>query len=339
MRFTEIRVFIVLLLAVLPAIRLNAEEKTDYTPHIHGTVRTRFEVATESGKYRFQVRNARVSLDGKIAPSIDYYINTDLCDRGSMKILDVWARIYATKELGFQAGQFRMPFGVDPFRGPNTYFFANRSFIGKQVCNVRAVGAKAMYTLPGIPLSAEAGVFSPTTIGNHAGWNSSLAFAAKLTYSIDNVKLATGFQSIIPDSIRTNLIDAAVTWSAGRWTVEGEYMYKHYTSDSHKPCHAYNIFADYRMPINAGVFNQLSFQGRFDGMTDHSNALRDENGNLTTTDPSRNRVTVGATISYIKSKNLFLHLRANYEKYFYRDNVATTPDSGDKALIELVLRF
>lgn len=340
MRFAEIRLFLVFLLtATYLSPLLSAAEKVDYTPHIHGTVRTRFEVATESGKYRFQVRNARVSLDGKIAPTIDYYINTDLCDRGSMKILDVWARIYATKELGFQAGQFRMPFGVDPFRGPNTYYFANRSFIGKQVCNVRAVGVKAMYTFSTLPLSAEAGVFNPTTIGDHSGWNSSLAFAAKVTYSIGNVKLATGFQSIIPDSVRTNLIDGAVTWSAGRWTVEGEYMYKHYTAQRHKPCHAYNVFANYQMPIKAGVFNRLSFQGRFDGMTAHSNAIRNDEGQLITNDPARNRITIGATISYIKSKNLFLDIRANYEKYFYHHDVTTTPYTGDKALVELVLRF
>ena len=340
MRFARIQIFTVLLLAATSlSPRMTAKENIDYTPHIHGTVRTRFEVATESGKYRFQVRNARVSLDGKIAPNIDYYINTDLCDRGSMKILDVWARIYATKDLGFQAGQFRMPFGVDPFRGPNTYIFANRSFIGRQVCNVRAVGVKVMYTFPSIPLTAEAGAFNPTTIGDHSGWNSSLAFAGKVTYSIGNVKLATGFQSIIPDSVRTNLIDGAITWKAGRWLIEGEYMYKHYTAGRHKACHAYNLYADYHLPIKAGVFNRLSFQGRFDGMTDHSNAIRNSEGLLTTNDPARNRITVGATISYIKSKNLFLDIRANYEKYFYHHDVTTTPGTGDKALIELVLRF
>lgn len=74
-------------------------------------------------------------------------------------------------------------------------------------------------------------------------------------------------------------------------------------------------------------------------MTDHSNAIRNSEGLLTTNDPARNRITVGATISYIKSKNLFLDIRANYEKYFYHHDVTTTPGTGDKALIELVLRF
>ena len=122
-----------------------AADEVDYRPNVHGTIRSRFEVATESGDYRFQVRNARVSIDGMVAPSINYYINTDFCDRGKIKILDVWARMRIMQGLSIQAGQFRMPFGVDPFRGPNSYYFANRSFIGKDVCNVRAVGAKLSY--------------------------------------------------------------------------------------------------------------------------------------------------------------------------------------------------
>ncbi|WP_303741948.1 porin [uncultured Muribaculum sp.] len=316
-----------------------AADEVDYRPNVHGTIRSRFEVATESGDYRFQVRNARVSIDGMVAPSINYYINTDFCDRGKIKILDVWARMRIMQGLSVQAGQFRMPFGVDPFRGPNSYYFANRSFIGKDVCNVRAVGAKLSYDFSEIPLVVEFGAFNPTTIGDHSGWNKSLAFAGKATYTLGNVKLSTGVQSVIPDSIRANLIDGCVSWSANRWMVEGEYMYKHYTNSSHKPCHAYNFFASYYMPIEAGVFNRLSFQGRFDGMTAHSNGKRNDDGVLITDNPPRNRVTVGATISYYRSKNLFVDLRANYECYFYHHDAVTTPDSGDKAVVELVLRF
>jgi len=45
-----------------------AADEVDYRPNVHGTIRSRFEVATESGDYRFQVRNARVSIDGMVAP-------------------------------------------------------------------------------------------------------------------------------------------------------------------------------------------------------------------------------------------------------------------------------
>lgn len=326
-------------LALSASLSIHAGDSIDYRPQIHGTVRTRFEVATEAGDYRFQVRNARLSVDGKIAPTISYYINTDFCDLGKIKILDAWGRISPTDGLTLQAGQFRMPFGVEPFRGPHTYIFANRAFIGKQMCNVRAVGIKASYEFTTVPLSVEAGAFNPTPIGDHSGWHGSLAYAGKIAYTIGNVTLTTGLQSVIPDSVRTNLIDGCISWKSGRWIVEAEYMNKHYTRSRHKTCHGYNVYADYRMPIKAGIFNSLSFQGRVDGMTDHSDSYRDDDGRLSTTDPARNRITAGSTISYIKGKNLFIDIRANYEKYFYHKGADRTPYDGDKAVIEMVLRF
>lgn len=318
---------------------LLAGDSIDYRPKIHGVVRTSMEVATEAGDYRFQVRNARLSVKGNIASTISYFINTDFCDQGKIKILDVWGRISLADGLALQAGQFRMPFGVESFRGPLNYIFANRAFIGKQMCNVRAVGIKACYEFPTIPLSIEAGAFNPTTIGDHSGWHNTMACAGKISYRIGNVTLTTGVQSIIPEAVRTNLIDACISWESGRWLIEGEYMNKHYTRSSHKTCHGYNLYADYRMPINAGIFNRLSFQGRLDGMTDHSNSRFNDEGTLSTDDPARNRISAGTTISHIKSKNLFLDLRANYEKYFFHKNADRTPYDGDKAVIEMVLRF
>lgn len=326
-------------LATVFQIHIQANDSISYRPNIHGVIRGRFEASTVQSDYRFQVRNARVTIDGKIAPVIDYFIQTDFCDRGSIKILDVWARLWATKGLGIQAGQFRMPFGVDPFRAPHNYFFANRSFIGNQICNYRAVGAKVIWQAQSTPLTIEAGAFNPATISDHVSWHNKLAYAAKATYKIHNISLATGFMSVSPDSVRSNIIDGAVTWESGRWRVEGEYMYKHYTRSRHKEAHGYNIYADYHMPIKAGIFNRLSFQGRFDGMTAHSNSIRDKQGQLTTNHPARNRATIGTTISYIRSKNMYLDIRANYEKYFYHSGVNVTPDMGDKAVVELVLRF
>jgi len=323
------------------AIVSSASDKdtVNYIPQIHGTLRGRYEVATESGDYHFQLRNARVSLNGFIAPFIDYFLQADLCDKGTMKFLDGWLRLKIINGLSVQAGQFRMPFGIDTFRSPHNYYFANRSFIGKQVCNYRAVGGKVTYALPVAPLVLEAGAFNPGTISDHKPWNNTLAYATKATYTLHNVKLTAGFQSIIPDSVRINLIDGCISWNSGQWLVEGEYMYKHYTSSSHIPAHAYNLFANYHMPVKAWIFNKLSFQARFDGMTAHSSGIRNPQGLLDTDHPARNRITVGATISYVKTKSMFLDIRANYEKYLYHDGVKALPDSGDKAVVEFVARF
>ena len=326
-------------MTLLTALTTRASDSTfTYRPNIHATLRTRFELATETGDYRFQVRNARVIADGRIAPSIDYFINLDLCDRGKIKILDVWARIAASSKLNFQAGQFRMPFGVAPFRAPHLYFFANRSFVAKQMCNYRAVGVKAAYRIAK-PLEVEMGIFTPTAIGDHTPWCKKVVWGGRALLTPGGWKMSAGVLSVRPSGVRANLADAMAGWSNSRWTVEGEYMYKHYVHHAFKPAHAYSVYANYQMPVKAGVFNRLSFQGRFDGLTDHSDASTNDKGQINLTDPQRNRVTVGSTISYIRSKNIFVDLRLNYEKYFYSHSFVPTPENADKIVAELVLRF
>ena len=46
----------------------------EYLPKVHGTIRSKYELQTTTGMQRFQVRNARVSLDGKVLPVIAYDI-------------------------------------------------------------------------------------------------------------------------------------------------------------------------------------------------------------------------------------------------------------------------
>lgn len=319
---------VLLLLGMLGGNALAQNAATDYSyyiPQVHGVIRTRLEVDTENAQYRFQVRNARINFYGHIAPPVDYYINTDFCDRGKVKILDAWLRLQIVKGLRFQAGQFRMPFGFDTHRAPNNYFFANRSFIGKQICNFRAVGAKVAFDIPHLPLLIEAGAFNPATISDHDVWSKKVTYSAKATFSPGMWRFTAGSMSVICDDIRANLFDAAAGLSVGRWTAEAEYIYKHFTAGSPKSVHGYNAFADYRMPVSAGIFNALSFQARFDGMTAHAE------------DPACNRITVGSTISYIRTKAVGLHMRANFEKYIYRRNAVHS--NPDRLTVEIVATF
>lgn len=310
----------------------------EYMPRIRGAVRARWENDFDIEKSRFQLRNARIVLDGNIAPVIDYYFQVDICDRGTMKFLDGWARMEVCRGLKIQAGQFRVPFGVDPFRGPGTYVFSNRSFIGKTFCNIRAVGGKVSYAFPRVPLTLEGGIFNPSSIADHTGWHSSYAYAGRVIYRPGNFRFEGGCLSIRPDGVRANLLDVAAGWFSDRWDLGAEYMYKHYTHSAHRPSHAYVVWSDWKMPVKFGVFNRLSLQGRVDGMTDHCNGLRDDTGRLTTTHPTRHRLTFGATLSYIHGRR-GLDIRADYEKYFYRSGIITPEGGGDKLVVELILRF
>lgn len=323
------------------APELSLAKLQPYLPTFHGTIRPRFEWDTSDNLTRFQVKNARLSAGGSIGTRVDYFMQVDFCSEGSFKLLDFWGRINLGRGVAIQAGQFRMPFGVDPFRAPHNYIFANRSFIGKYVCNYRAVGLKASFAPSAFPLSLEAGIFNPASTSSQTQWSSTVAYSAKAAYRlISDLKVATGFMSVIPYGRRANLIDAAITFTPGPFTFEAEYMNERYLNSPLSPCQAYNFYANYRIPVSWGIFNQWSAQARFDGMTAYSNLQPDANGQLSITQPRRNRLTVGSTIAWVRSANLFFEFKVNYEKYFYPS--ATSPagaGQADKLLAEMVLRF
>ena len=68
-------------------------------------------------------------------------------------------------------------------------------------------------------------------------------------------------------------------------------------------------------------------------------AVSDDKGELVTNDILRNRFTGGVTLSYLRSKSVFVDLRLNYEKYFYPDDAQVASGAGDKAVVAIVLRF
>ena len=103
----------------------------EYLPEVHGTIRGKYELQTTNGMQRFQVRNARVSLDGKVLPVIAYKAEIDLSDEGSIKMLDAYARFVPNDTWNVTLGQMRVPFTIDAHRSPHQQYFANRSFIAK----------------------------------------------------------------------------------------------------------------------------------------------------------------------------------------------------------------
>lgn len=337
--------FAALLLSLSTIFTAAGEETTgaqtfDYKPTFGGVIRARWEMATDDGyggENRFGVRNARVWLKGKIAPQIQYYLRADLCDMGKMKFLDGWARFTLPKGFAVQAGQFRIPFGVDAFRGPGTYIFPNRSFMGRDDANNRAVGVQGMFEPGSVPFKLHFGVFSNHTISDHSPWSKEMTFATKATYEVGPLTFASGFQTIQPALVRMNMADAAITFKSGRFMAEGEYMYTHYNCTNYHDGHTFNAWADYSVPLK-GLFNQISFQGRFEGASSRSNGQQNEAGELYNNFPSRKRLTVGSTLAYIR-KPVKCEIALDYEKYFYKNGYTPGIDRDDKIVAELIIVF
>lgn len=150
--------YLILIATCACALTAQAQE-TDYTPHIHGTVRAKWEYQPEENLNRFEMRNARVSIDGQLLPVVSYKAEIDLSDEGVIKMLDAYTRLRLSRTANFTIGQMRVPFTIDAHRSPHQQYFANRSFIAKQVGNVRDVGLTLGYRFrAGFPVTLEGGL-------------------------------------------------------------------------------------------------------------------------------------------------------------------------------------
>lgn len=316
----------------------SGASQTSYLPKVHGVMRSRFEQLTTGSKEgRFQVANARVNLSGNVTDFASYYFQVDFCDKGAIKILDAFATLKSKSGLKIMAGQMRVPFSVDATKFIEDYLFTNHSFVGTYVGSFRGVGAKLAWNAKFAPLYVEGGIFNSAVMTNHEVWQKDYVYAIKSRYTFGNCFVEGAFESRCPDKIRINMVDAAFSWTSGRWHTEAEYGYKHYTNKAADACHAYNFMVDYAMPITTEWFNQLSFQGRFDGATDHSSGTR-VNNVLIVDQAARNRLTGGVTISHLRER-AGLDLRLNYEQYFYPDRHIDATGDGNRVSVELIVWF
>lgn len=314
-------------------------ELKDYLPEIHGTIRGKYEFQTETKESRFEVRNARFSVSGNVHPMVAYKAEIDLSDEGSIRTLDAYARVFPVKDLDFTLGQMRVPFTIDAHRSPHQQYFANRSFIAKQVGDVRDVGFVTKYSQEdAFPFILEGGLFNGSGLTNQKVWHKTLNYSVKaqlLPNKNWNVTLST--QMIKPEDVRINMYDVGVYYQNNRFHIEAEYLYKMYGHNAFDDVHSVNSFVNYDLPLKK-VFNKISFLARYDMMTDHSNGKADvETGVLKINDYARHRVTGGVTLSL--SKAFIADLRLNFEKYFYKKSGIPKESECDKIVIEFMTRF
>ncbi len=340
-----------LLLTLLATATASAQsdDTIDRTPQIHGTIRGKYEYQPDDKAGRFEVRNARISVDGKVAEAVAYKAEIDLSEEGQIKMLDAYTRLTPVDRLQLTIGQMRVPFTIDAHRSPHQQYFANRSFIAKQVGNVRDVGATVGYTLhPGFPVILEAGLFNGSGLTNQKDfWTREVNFSAKAQLFFPkgwNLTLST--QKIKPENVGVMMYDAGAYWHAHGFHIEAEYLYKHYADNAFRDVHAVDAFASYDIALKKCFFSKITPLVRYDYMTDHSDGkaytLRTaadgtEVTGLKVNDAQRARVTGGVTLSI--DKPFVSDIRVNYEKYFYRKGSVPKTSEKDKFVIEVMTRF
>ena len=220
---------------VAAVVAFAGDDGVDRSPKINGTVRGKYEWQPQIQSGRFQVRNARVSISGDLSRIVSYKAEIDLCDEGVLKMLDAYARFNITPNLHFTIGQMRVPFTIDAHRSPHQQYFANRSFIAKEVGNVRDVGAQLSWNFgEAVPVVISAGLFNGSGLTNQKDfWTDNINFSAKAQVTLPygfNVVLSA--QKIRPDHINVMMYAAGAFYDIGRLHAEAEYLYKTYAQDS-----------------------------------------------------------------------------------------------------------
>ncbi|MDR2912313.1 MAG: porin [Alistipes sp.] len=330
--------------AALVATTAQAQEQTrqpaiTVTPS--GTVRAKFEYQPTEGNARYSVRTARFGVGGSVYGTLDYKMEIDLSDEGKIKMVDAYVAGKIYKGLSLSMGFMRVPFTIDAHRSPHLQLFANRSFIAKQVGGTRDVGAVLGWRFgTRVPINIQLGMFNGSGLVDNlqSYWTGSFDYSAKVQAGVaKGLNLVAGYRNAMPHNVRMHLYDAGVTYTTGRWLMEGEYLRKTYAGGEFDAVNSIDAFLSYGVPMGDGALRRVSFLGRYDYLGDHSNGTAVEGGLLTVNDPERHRATAGVTFSL--GLPFAADIRLNYEKYFYGINVQPGPSDHDKIVVELMAHF
>lgn len=329
--------FLIFFLFISQTKALERDSLSKFAPRIEGTVRAKYEYNSSLDAHRFQVRNARFSVNGNFSPLVSYKAEIDLSDEGVTKMLDAYVRLKPTDWFRFTIGQQKIPFGTDNLRSPHLLYFANRSFVGKQlVSGLRDVGATAKFSnRKVVPFDFQAGIYNGDGLYNQQDWQESMNYAFRLElFPVKNAELSINYNSIQPAELRMNLFDVGAYLDLSDLHLEGEYIHKTYLGNVFPSTNSYSVFASYNIRMNKPFLSKVTPLIRFDSMTDNNKGKPNTNGTYGIDDSARKRITGGITFSMDKP---FLNdIRLNYEKYFYAGNIG---NQDDKLVLEFVIRF
>lgn len=339
----------------------QASSSSPYKAQVRGTLRTKWEYQTEEKTQRFQMRNARVGIEGKTSPYLSYKAEADLSDEGQLKIIDIWGEVQGNlrrgHDLRLRAGQFRVPFGLEAHRSPHKRFFANRSFLAKHMVNHRDIGIMGQWkkhygaSQKGL-VALDLGLFSGSGLTDHKNyWTSDLYHSLRMTCTLPwGLTLVGSAMNTHRTAADYAAYDVLLNYRNEGFFVETEFLFKRYADKAFADVRGFQAVAMYDLPLwpsskGTSIFDKMRILARYDYMGDHTDARATDKAtkSLLLTDPARGRITGGFTFRFAKDvvgKN-DAELRLNYEKYLYQaqNQVLTKISERDKLVVELMMRF
>jgi hypothetical protein len=338
---------IFLLMMLLWAFSMKAQKdavntKIIYTPKISGLIKTKWEYCFDDNTNRFDIRNARLKVGGKVNPYVDYGIQMDYSAHGKLSFLDGYVQLKPYDNLTLWVGQFIVRFSENYVISQYYNMFANRSFVAKFVNpDARDIGMQLDYKITNMPLAMHFGMYNGGGI-NNPQWQKSPFVLSRLVYgTMEGFRAGVkyyGGKTITGDRIANYGFD--LRYAGDRYSIETEYVVKD-SSDAEAYLSAAYLQGAYCFPVNTKMAKYLTPTLRGDAMGydffDRGFAV--------------SRLTAGLNIG-LDVNRMDAELRFNYE-YFMKKNESEIredsyysayferADKGmfDKFTVELFIKF
>lgn len=301
---------------------------------VDGTLKNKFEYASDTNMSRFSVRNSRVGVSGNILDIYAYRVQVELSDEGEFKVLDLSGTLKPFEGFSVTLGQTSIPLFNSYIVSPSEMMFANRAFLGKYFLSTRDLGILTRYdfSLGVVPTRLEFGLYNGNAINNPV-WKREMSYGGRLTVgSMKGARMSTKIYNYPNDETTHHLfygIDAR--YEADKWKLEAEVMKRESKTEAHSDLLSYYVQGAYILPIKTKFFDFMQPALRWDAIDD---TMGEDAFDV-------KRITAGLGFGF--KENLFSSiLRVDYEWYFVNNTLPIFVNDemdSDKITVELLFTF
>ncbi len=300
---------------------------------VDGTLKNKFEYASETGMSRFSVRNSRIGVAGNINPYSAYRVQLELSNEGKFSVLDLSGTLNPIEGLSLTLGQTSIPLFNSYIVTPGTMMFANRAFLGKYLLSTRDLGflAKYDFLLGTIPTKLEFGVFNGNTINNPV-WKKNMSYGGRIELGRMQGFRMTAKIYDYPNNKTTHYLfyGADLRYAQKNWKVETEIMKRESKTEFSSDLLSYYLQGAYTLPVRTKIFEFVRPAVRWDAIDE-----RPDRGGFDV-----NRLTTGIGFGF-KNDRFSSILRLDYEWYMMNHpmDIFSSNDEMDSNKLTLELLF
>ncbi len=313
----------------------NADSVSYPNFKVDGTLKNKFERASDTGLSRFSVRNSRIGIKGNINAYTSYRAQVELSNEGKFYLLDVCGTLKPVDGLSLTFGQTSIPLFNNYIVSPSEMIFANRAFLGKYFLSTRDLGANGKYSFDAgtIPVIIETGLYNGNTINNPV-WKKNLAYGGRVVLGTMKGLRFSAKAYNYPNNDSTHFVfyGADLRYEAKNWKVETEIMQKKSKTIDNKDMLSYYLQGAWNIPIRTRMFEFIRPAIRWDAIDERRNEAGFD----------VNRFTAGIGFGFNEKKFSSI-LRFDYEWYFVNNEMQIFSKNAEmasnKSTIELLFTF